>query len=84
MWPFTAKNKKPAQDHWMCDWDFDYRTEQLGNAGLRQRLIDCVGTDDPVEIRRMLDQAKDGWRPPGPSLQDVARKIGVDLPSATD
>lgn len=35
---------------------------------LSERLIQIVGTADPEEIRMMLDQAKDSWRPPVPKL----------------
>lgn len=31
-------------------------------------LEEIVGTADPDEIRLMLDQAKDSWRPPKPKL----------------
>lgn len=75
---------------------FKYPSYRMGfyqgvDAGMKEiqgELDKYVGTHDPLEIRRMLDQAKDGWRPPTitesrVSLQQVAQRFGVDL-QATD
>lgn len=44
---------------------------------LEERLIQIVGTADPDEIRKMLDEAKDSWRPPGsaPNWHALAAEV---------
>lgn len=48
---------------------------------LEQKLIRIVGTSDPEEIRRMLDETKrrQQWRPPTITREPTAKQLAARL-----